>query len=708
MPEQNDEIWAIAVAGDGTVYVGGEFNQAGGVDAMNIAQWNGTSWSALGDGTSGTVQALAWYGGHLYAAGLFGTAGGVTVNYVAEWNGTNWGDLGSGMNHTVQALTVDDIGNLYAGGSFTVAGGVPANRVAKWSGGAWSALGAGMPAHVGALAADAAGNLYVGGSFYETGDVPVNHIAKWNGAEWEALGSGLNGNVEALILDGNDILYAGGWFSQAGGQPANRVAKWDVLSQTWTALGDGLVGGYVNSLALDDVGNLYAGGGFQEEDGAPGNNIAWWNGTTWGAIGSGVNNEVNALAVHNNRLYAGGIFSQAGGKFAQAVAYADLTQTTGSLNVTIEPEGARIAGAQWRRGSLEWHDSGYTEMNVPTGSHTVEFKPVAGWSTPASRDVTVNEGQTAETTGTYTSEGTDVCGTITSNSNWTTAGNPYRVTCDVIVASGVTLSIDPGVVVKFNSGTKLTVQGTLNAFGTSGSKIVFTSIKDDTVGANSNGAGGTTTPAPGDWAGIYVQGDTYESIASMEHAVIRYGGELYTGPSDPQAALWVYGSNATLTMANTTVEQSSHSGLYVEDTSGTDVESCAFQNNNEWGIVYSSSPVSLTGNTFENNSQGAVWCKESLTDIWLSTNSASGNGSRNGVCIEGTVTGSQWQADSAFPYVVTGDVTVGDGAQLDIEQGAVLKFESGNQLTVQGSLNALGTESSEIVFTSIKDDTAGR
>ena len=38
-----------------------------------------------------------------------------------------------------------------------------------------------------------------------------------------------------------------------------------------------------------------------------------WNGSTWNALGSGVDNDVNALVVSGSDLYVGGEFSIAGG-----------------------------------------------------------------------------------------------------------------------------------------------------------------------------------------------------------------------------------------------------------------------------------------------------------------------------------------------------------------------------------------------------------
>ncbi|HUS71435.1 MAG TPA: hypothetical protein VMY06_00100, partial [Sedimentisphaerales bacterium] len=51
---------------------------------------------------------------------------------------------------------------------------------------------------------------------------------------------------------------------------------------------------------------------------------------------------------------------------------------TGSLQVTISPQEAIDAGAQWRRvDGGAWQDSGYTEPNLAVGNHTVEYSVVA-------------------------------------------------------------------------------------------------------------------------------------------------------------------------------------------------------------------------------------------------------------------------------------------------------------------------------------------
>jgi hypothetical protein len=331
------EVRALAVYDDGggpALYAGGEFTSAGGTTANRIAKWDGSSWSALGVGLKNSVYsaptlALTAHddgtGPALYAGGFFRSAGGSTANYIARWNGSSWSALGGGMNGPVGALaTYDDGGGpaLYAGGAFTRAGGVPANYIARWDGSSWSALGSGMDHDVEALAVydDGSGPaLYAGGSF-------ARGIARWDGSSWSRLGGGMGGTnpyVMALAVyddGGGPALYAAGSFTSAGGVTANRIAKWN--GSSWSALGDGLSGGgsypFFYSLATYDDGHgpaLYAGGAFTAAGGAAVNWIAKWDGSSWSALGSGMNGVVHVLAPYDDgsgpALYAGGTFSVA-------------------------------------------------------------------------------------------------------------------------------------------------------------------------------------------------------------------------------------------------------------------------------------------------------------------------------------------------------------------------------------------------------------
>ena len=69
---------------------------------------------------------------------------------------------------------------------------------------------------------------------------------------------------------------------------------------------------------------------------------------------------------------------------------------------------------------------------------------------------------------------TGVIGIITSNTTWTKANSPYVLTGPTAVNKGVTLTIEPGVIVNLGN-FYLQVNGTLNAQGTNGDKIIFIS-----------------------------------------------------------------------------------------------------------------------------------------------------------------------------------------------------------------------------------------
>jgi hypothetical protein len=99
----------------------------------------------------------------------------------------------------------------------------------------------------------------------------------------------------------------------------NHVAQWD--GERWSALDSG-TNGTVHSLAADGSGGLYAGGVFSMAGGVQANYVARWDGTKWNSLGSGTNGTVNALAADSRgNLFAGGQFGAAGGKVSAFFAH---------------------------------------------------------------------------------------------------------------------------------------------------------------------------------------------------------------------------------------------------------------------------------------------------------------------------------------------------------------------------------------------------
>jgi len=330
------------------LYVGGYFSTAGGVAVSNIAKWNGSSWSSVGQGVFGSgpyygpnVYALAEdSGGNIYVGGEFAyvknTDGTFNFNAdrIAKWDGSSWSALASGVGASNSQSQVNSIAtsgtDVYVGGTFNIIGVQSINRIAKWNGSSWSPLKFGADNDVNAIAV-LGSDVYIGGAFlYVYNDVPfpigpgavlANRIAKWDTTTslWSALGTGVNGTVYAIAILGSDI-YIGGTFTTAGGVSANNIAKWDTTTSSWSALGTGVIS-TVNSITISGS-DIYVGGTFTTAGGVSVNNIAKWDTTTssWSALGTGTNDTVKALDIMNSELYLGGIFTTAGGVTVNRVA----------------------------------------------------------------------------------------------------------------------------------------------------------------------------------------------------------------------------------------------------------------------------------------------------------------------------------------------------------------------------------------------------
>jgi hypothetical protein len=318
------------------LYAGGWFTSVSGVGAVGyIAKWSGSSWSALGTGLDGRVDALEVFddgsGARLVAGGAFTTAGGVNSPGTAAWDGSSWASEAR-VPGDVYTLTQYDLGGgpeLFVGGDFFVAESRVSNHLGSWDGANWTAYGNGLGLsdriHAFETYDDGSGpSLYASGMFDNAGPRVVNHIARWTGTSWEPLGAGLSNRAidMAVYTDGRTGpgLVAVGGFTTAGGAPANRVAMWK--NGSWSSMGPGL-DDTVNAVAVLEIGeleSLYAGGLFT----TPHNYISRWDGAQWKSVGGGTDGPVNTMLLwddgNGTALYVGGYFANAGGMPASAIA----------------------------------------------------------------------------------------------------------------------------------------------------------------------------------------------------------------------------------------------------------------------------------------------------------------------------------------------------------------------------------------------------
>lgn len=125
---------------------------------------------------------------------------------------------------------------------------------------------------------------------------------------------------------------------------------------------------------------------------------------------------------------------------------------------------------------------------------------------------------------------TVVTGALTTDTVWSPQGSPYLITDQVTVNPSVSLTLLPGTVVKLSgAGAKLVGFGQVLSLGTPDKHVTFTSMKDDTIGGDSNGDGDATSPARGDWGEISL-GNPYNStretfpVSVLDYTDVRWGG----------------------------------------------------------------------------------------------------------------------------------------------------------------------------------------
>lgn len=159
------------------------------------------------------------------------------------------------------------------------------------------------------------------------------------------------------------------------------------------------------------------------------------------------------------------------------------------------------------------------------------------------------------------------CGAITANETWAAADNVHTVRrdCRVTINPGVTLTIEAGAIIKLDEFARIDVDGTLRAIGTADHPISFTSLRDDSIGGDTNGDGAASTPIAGDWHMIYFN-PASDDISRLEHAVIRYSGARRSGVTGNRVkdSAAITFDNASPKVANITFENNILNGVGIQ------------------------------------------------------------------------------------------------------------------------------------------------
>lgn len=295
-----------------------------------------------------------------------------------------------------------------------------------------------------------------------------------------------------------------------------------------------------------------------------------------------------------------------------------------------------------------------------------------------------------------------VSGDIASDTTWT-SNNVYVIQSQLIVDTGIKLTVSSGTVVKFyDSGSNLRIDGILMINGTAANKVYFTSINDNSVGGSIGSS--TGNPMPGDWDEIFFNTG---SSSTFNDAVIRYGGH-YGGSGEISQ-----NGGGVIHISNSVVASSSYNGV---EASGAPMSiiNTTITNNFYYGIYATGdSSVSLSSDTFSYNQGGVGFINLSNGISFSPSNDvAFSNQGGNGFSISGTLTTDE-VLTSDIPYILNSgplSVVISSGTTLNIDAGVIIKVglaATYSYLEVNGDLNVLGTSTNQVYFTSLNDDSIG-
>ena len=268
----------------------------------------------------------------------------------------------------------------------------------------------------------------------------------------------------------------------------------------------------------------------------------------------------------------------------------------------------------------------------------------------------------------------------------------FTVSDTLSVAAGATLTIEPGVTLRFHLNAGLVVYGALTCVGTTDRPIVFTSACD--------------APEPFDWNGITFSPESRSSSCSLSHCRIEHAstGVRCDGasPTLTNNTITATGrgaivlsdqSNATLT--GNTIEDNEHDGIRCYRRCRAVVKDNTIKGNRGTGLALSTlCEVTVTKNTIADNGKYGIQCTES-SGVELVSNEIVRNG-RAGI-----------HCNHSSPKILsnTVDANRGPGVLCQTDSAPFLKANL-LRANVGGAILCQKTSSPKVVENRIVDNVA--
>ena len=243
----------------------------------------------------------------------------------------------------------------------------------------------------------------------------------------------------------------------------------------------------------------------------------------------------------------------------------------------------------------------------------------------------------------------------------------------MVVAAGVILTLQPGTIVK-SGGPHIRVEGgSLLARGTATAPIVFTSIRDGSVG----GATDTTAPpAAGDWAGLQA-GDGPGGVGGgkldLAFARVAYA-------TSAVAATSCDCDETTVLLRQVTVDRAARHGLEAWAVAQVEVTKSTFSRT-QYGVEVNARSVLITGSTISDTAgPSALAVTSQIAPPRVQNNVITGTAGGAG-CLPSSFCQATVQAYGLLDLnLLTGNTGSGNAQQSFLLQG---------ELTASGSLASL-------------------
>ncbi|MFH1150268.1 MAG: right-handed parallel beta-helix repeat-containing protein [Actinomycetota bacterium] len=201
-------------------------------------------------------------------------------------------------------------------------------------------------------------------------------------------------------------------------------------------------------------------------------------------------------------------------------------------------------------------------------------------------------------------------------------GNPYVLGSWIVVPQGVTLTLEPGIVIKVKEGG-FYVEGTLEAGTAGGDKPLFTSFSDDSALGDTN-ADRESQGSPGDWSAIYLAAGSPSSLQDLK---IEYAGEQtaqqIVGDRYVASSAAVVSDQAFVKVRSCEITSSSTAGLSSRFAESVTCQANTFsQVSHGYGLeLLGARGINMDANTFTNCLLGAlVSCLDAPGGITITGN----------------------------------------------------------------------------------------